>query len=58
MFPKDVDEKVNSMYPEETGAVWSVSALFQVCLSENLGSLLYYMYSSFWQINRRYTMSF
>ena len=46
MSSKDVDGIANSEDPDQTaplGAVWSGSALFaQTCLSENLGSLLYY----------------
>ena len=37
MQPKDADGIVNSVDPDQTGAVWSGSALFaQTYLSENL----------------------
>ena len=40
MGPKDADGMANSVDPDQTGAVWSGSALFaQVYMSENLGSL-------------------
>ena len=46
MSPNDADGMANSVDPDQTGpvgAVWSGSALFaQICLSENLGKLLYY----------------
>ena len=47
MQPKDADGIANSVDPD-LGAVWSVSALFaQTYLSENLGSLWYYMLGNF-----------
>ena len=48
MSPNDADGMANSVDPDQTaplGAVWSGSALFaQACLSENLGSLRYWLY--------------
>ena len=42
MSPNDADGMANSVDPDQTGAVWSGSALFaQTYLSENLGSLQY-----------------
>ena len=47
MSPNHADGMANSVDPDQTaplGAVWSGSALFaQTCLSENLGSLRYYI---------------
>ena len=47
LSPNDADGMANSVDPDQTaplGAVWSGSALFaQACLSENLGSLPYYI---------------
>ena len=40
MSPNDTDGMANSVDPDQTGAVWSGSALFaQTRLSENLGKL-------------------
>ena len=37
MHPKDAEGIANSVDPDKTPQVWSVSALFaQACLSENL----------------------
>ena len=45
MYPTDADGMANSVNPDKTahsGAVWAVSTLFaKICLSKNLGSLLY-----------------
>ena len=47
MCPKDADRMANSVDPFQTApltAVWSGFTLFaQTCLSENLGTLRYYM---------------
>ena len=47
MSSNDADRMANSVDPDQTaplGAVWSGSALFaQAYLSENLGSLRYYL---------------
>ena len=57
--PNDADRTANSVDPDQTaplGAVWSGSALFaQTCLSENLGSLGYFLPSycpapKFWYV--------
>ena len=42
MHLKDAEGIANSVDLDQTGAVWSGSALFaQICLSENLGTLRY-----------------
>ena len=50
MHPKDAAGIANSVDPDQTaplGTVWSGSALFaQTCLSENLGSLWYFILST------------
>ena len=54
MGPNDADGMANSVDPDQTaplGAVWSGSALFaQAYLSENLGSLRYYLFIKNWHI--------
>ena len=51
--PNDADGMANSVDPDQTaplGAVWSGSALFaQAYLSENLGSLRYFILMSHWE---------
>ena len=51
MHPKDADGMANSVDPDQTAPrpVWSGSILFaQACLSENLGSLRYFIEWSNW----------
>ena len=62
MGPNDADGMANSVDPDQTapvGAVWSGSALFaQAYLSENLGSLQYYIWDigSVWHIDLKLCM--
>ena len=46
MHPKGADGMANSVDPDQNAPVWFASALVaQTCLSENLGSLWYGIYT-------------